>query len=491
MNLTKTPVVTIKGKALYTTSINERFIVRGVALSAKDVPALQIDDILSDTHIDFIKKTVIPQLLKLNVNMIRVYQANPKNSHSKVMEELSKNGIYVMLGLATSIYSIKRMNAEYTQSTFNHAAQLVDEFSNYENTLCFSVGNEVEFPGQQAANLHQDTPNQTDAEIVQMTINLELKVAQAMRSFARDVKHHISTNNYRTIPVGCAMQDGPQSSWTTTNPNDYEVGIIGTDIIAQYYASGDSTERMDYIGINTYRYLNGNPMSSYDGLAIEASPLPVPVILSETGGLSSTPRDWKIVPEMYTRTELYPQLSGQIAFQMLEEGAGFGLYSVSNNSGALTLTETTNGGASNLASVYATAASKPVHTIASTPSSPTSPPPSAGNAPAVKITWPSSLLPLKTYQAPNASITVKNYATYPIQLVQNDAVVGTIAAAASETRPRSGMMKVTPGVALSMQSKVKNNWDAVCYLPAHKVKAGITVRNDVSWHVNAVCPLGA
>lgn len=287
------------------------------------------------------------------------------------------------------------------------------------------------------------------------------------------------------------MQDGPQSAWASTNPCAYEIGIIGTNSIAQYYASGDQNERMDYIGINTYRYLNGNPTSSYDGHATEASHLPIPVFLSETGALSSTPRDWKIVPEMYTRSELYPQLSGQVAFQMLEEGAGFGLYSVTNNSGAITLTETTNGGANNLANEFATAASEPINAIASTPSSPTTPPPSVGKDPVVNITWPSSLLPLKTYLAPSASITVKNYATYPIQLVQDSAVIGTVDAAVSGTEPSSGIINAAPGADLYMQSQVQNSWDAVCYLPADKVKAGITVKNDVSWGVHAVCPVGS
>lgn len=251
MPTSNTPAISIKGKEFYDASSSQRFVVRGIALSAAGVEALKIADILSDDNLDLMNNTIIPQLAGLNVNMIRVYQVDPKNSHKQVMQALSEKGIYVMVGLASSTYSVKQMTGEYSQGTFNHAAQIVDEFQAYDNTLCFSVGNEVEFPGQQASNLKTANPDKTDAEIVQMTVELELEVAKAMRSFARDVKNHITTNNYRTIPVGCAMQDGPQSSWESNNPNAYQVGVIGTDIIAQYYAGGDDSDRMDYIGINT------------------------------------------------------------------------------------------------------------------------------------------------------------------------------------------------------------------------------------------------
>ena len=91
--------------------------------------------------------TIIPKLTYLNVNMIRVYQVDPSNGHGKVMQALAENGIYVMVGLATSSHSVKQMTGEYSQGTFDHAARVVDEFQAYDNTLCFSVGNEVEFPG--------------------------------------------------------------------------------------------------------------------------------------------------------------------------------------------------------------------------------------------------------------------------------------------------------------------------------------------------------
>ena len=115
-----------------------------------------------------------------------------------------------------------------------------------------------------------------------MTVALELKVAQAMAGrFARYVKNHISTNNYRRIPLGMCHARwrtgvlGRQQSQRVPGGAHWHAHHCPDD------ASGDVSERMDYIGINTYRYVPGGPKSAYDGLASEVLPLPVPVILTE------------------------------------------------------------------------------------------------------------------------------------------------------------------------------------------------------------------
>ncbi|MGZ3871579.1 MAG: hypothetical protein ACXVJD_01605 [Mucilaginibacter sp.] len=489
----KTPPVSIQGKAFVYGEENSRFMVRGVALSATTTlnTNLNIKDILANEHNTLMENTIIPQLVSLNANCIRVYQVDPDNRHNLSMELLSKNGIYVMVGLATSDHSVKQMTGEYSQDTFVHAARVVDEFQAYENTLCFSVGNEVEFPGQQAANLYEAAGSPTTpagiAAVVTATVNLELLVAQAMKSFARDIKSHISVNGYRAIPVGAAMQDGPQSSWGSANPNLYQQNIIGTDTIAQYYTAGHESERMDYIGINTYRYVTQSTtphtnLNAYDGLAAEASFLPTPVFLTESGGLGPVPRDWQIVPEVYTETALYEQLSGQLAFQMLEEGAGYGLYTVGASDA---LTATSSGGAASLASAFLTASGEPLQAAASTPASPTTAPASAGSPP-FDITWLSGLLPLKKYAVPNATITVQNYADCEIQIVQNGVVCGTVPAAVNKN-PSSAPILVASGVGLSIQGYVKPNWDAACVVPGTQVSDGITVSDNVSWGQGVSC----
>ncbi|MDH4471643.1 MAG: hypothetical protein QE487_03495 [Fluviicola sp.] len=490
MPTTPLPVISTSGKAFVDTSGN-RFVVRGVALSASGVSALMIDDILADDHNPLMVNTIIPKLVSLNVNCIRVYQVNPANSHALSMASLEASGIYVMVGLATSTYSVKQMTGEYSYGTFLHAAGIIDEFYAYNNTLCFSVGNEVEFPGQQASNLNSVAPAGTAAStIVTDTIALEIAVAQAMKSFARDVKAYIKTKNPQsTIPVGVAMQDGPQTSWESGNPNAYQLGIIGTDIIAQYYASGAVEERMDFIGINSYRYQSGTTgTNAYDTLGAECKPLPVPVFLTETGALA-TPRTWAIVPQMYTDTNLYPQLSGQVAFQLLEEGSGYGLYDVTNSSGTITLTASTNGGATALGTQYGLPVPSPLNSASTTPSGTTVAPTSFGQSPIVNVTWPDSLLAPYTYQSADASITIENYALNEVQITQMGTVMGTIAAATNTTTPTSQTMNVYSGHAISIQAQNPSDstWDALCGVAAANVVAGITVQTNVSWGVYSGC----
>lgn len=230
-------------------------------------------------------------------------------------------------------------------------------------------------------------------------------------------------------------------------------------------------------------------MNAYDGLATEVAPLAVPVFLSETGGLNGDPRTWSIVPQMYTDDNLYPQLSGQVAFQMLEEGAGYGLYDVSESSGTVTLTASTDGGASDLSAAFASAANETLKPAATTPTTLTTAPTSAGSNPAVSISWPTELLPLKTYQAPNATITVENYATCTVQIVQSGMVMGTVSPAASGSQPVTAQIQVAAGAQLEMQGDVNGSWDAVCLVHADKVTDGMTVKNDVSWGANAACTI--
>jgi len=216
-------------------------------------------------------------------------------------------------------------------------------------------------------------------------------------------------------------------------------------------------------------------MAAYDGLATESSPLPVPVILTETGGLqANTQRDWKIVPQMCTRSELYPQLSGQIAFQMLEEGAGYGLYAASANGSTIALRETSYGGASDLAKEFGNLQTLMDRTAlpaaSATPTPPTTAPTSFGTHPTVRVTWPDALLPpYKASETPNAAITVANYASCEIQVTQFDTVMGTVPSAAEQ--PTTQTMSVFSGVALAIQAQVSGTWEALCGVRGDFVKA--------------------
>ncbi|MET1082653.1 MAG: hypothetical protein ABWY12_06305, partial [Burkholderiales bacterium] len=160
------------------------------------------------------------------------------------------------------------------------------------------------------------------------------------------------------------------------------------------------------------------------------------------------------------------------------------LFDVSDNSA---LTPSEKGGAADLSSEFGLAAQEPLNPIATTPIGPTTPPTSAGSNPTVHISWPSGLLPLKTYQLPNATITVENYAPVEVQIIQNGKVMGTVNSAVSNTRPTSSTVQVVAGVSLSMQGDVDGNWDLVCSVPANQVANNITVKNNVPW--GGSCPI--
>ncbi len=498
-----TPTISISGKQFVYGSESKRFMVRGIALATDPTLDynLAIDDILANQHATYFSTNILPKLTAMNVNCIRVYQVDPNNQHNLTMNALEAAGIYVMVGLATSYYSVNQMTSDYTDATFVHAARVVDEFQAYSNTFSFSVGNEVEFPGQQAANIKTANPNYSDAQVIAATLNLEYQVANAMKSFARDIKAHISSNNYRSIPVGCAMQDGPQTSWGNNNAKAYERGLIGTDIIAQFYTAGKAEDRMDYIGINSYAFVSGKGQaaSAYVRLANEASLLPVPVFLSEAGAVTGSDRDWNDVASIYNEAAIGEQLSGEVAFQMFEQGSGYGIYNVTTDTD---YTATAMGGVTALTAAYAAVSSLTPATIATTPTSIVAPSTavSPGSPPnttpvyeklTVDLNWPTSLLTAKKYKVPNGTAIISNFATDPIVILQQGGVIAHVDAAVDQTTPTTATISITTGVALEIQANISKtstpNWIPVCGVPAIAVIDGGHYANNVSWGAAVTC----
>ncbi|OCX52147.1 hypothetical protein BEL04_11685 [Mucilaginibacter sp. PPCGB 2223] len=443
-----TPIAT-QGKC-FISSFGNRFMVNGVALSA-DTAINNTTDLLADVNLNYMATAVIPQLVYLNVNTIRVYQVDSTLSHDRVMRLLATNGIYVMVELVTPEICVNRMNPAYSLSLYQRGTRVIDAFQKYHNTLAFSVGNEVIFPGEMYTQLNDN---------VAATVALENSCAAVMKSFIRDMKAYMTAQNYRAVPVGMAMQDGPQAS--LPNP-----GLIGTDVVAEFYASGDEASRADYIGINSYRYVNGGPMQSYDGLAQEVQLLPVPVFLTESGGLTfPTPgqppltRDWKIVSHVLQASNLYSQLSGQVAFQFFEKGAYFGLY---NQLASAPLTQTTWGGAPNLAAQFAICEGISLPPL-----------------PATAITNPPSnfdpaLLP---NPAPNITVTVNNYATVGLDVVQLGTVLASLPAGTADT-PSSTSVSVCQQLELYILNP--SGWALCCDVAVTDLQDGIVIDNNVSW----------
>jgi hypothetical protein len=522
------PPLLIGGKAFFL-SPNTRFMVRGVALSSSE-PQNGTNDLLADVNYGYMKETVIPLLLSLNVNMVRIYQVDLTHKHDKVMKLLEENSIWVMIGMVTPEICVDRIQPSYSLALYQRGTSVVDAFHQYPNTMAFSVGNEVVFPGTiynfcynavysacyttlykedyaVACNLyyasyyqaaysvlqaeHPDWPapkleaeaakqaiakleaqadaqavEQVTAQAVTNAVATELRCAAVMKSFIRDMKAYMSSKDYRAIPVGMAMQDGPQASVSPA-------GLIGTDVVAQFYASGPADSRADFIGINTYRYLAGTtpPQSCYVGLAAEVAGIPVPVFLTETGGQNGPPtcnfidRDWLDVPQMYSNATLYNQLSGQVAFQLFEKGAGFGLYDQGTNQ------PTTWGVASDLAAQFS-ATEKITYGVPFPPL----PSPNTSQAPA---NCNPALLPCPG--ANTIAITVKNYSTAStLVVIQSETTLATLPSATSSTTPSSTTVTIDSQLELYILNAV-TGYPLVCSVPAGALSAGSTVSDNVDW----------
>ncbi|HEY0893275.1 MAG TPA: hypothetical protein VGE32_09485, partial [Cellvibrio sp.] len=98
-----TPAITVSGNI---------FMAKGVRWSPKGVCYQPTDNVdpLSDDNLAAITELLNPDtqygLLNLGINCIRVYQVDPAASHDKVMDLLSKNGIYVLVGTVNSTTAI-------------------------------------------------------------------------------------------------------------------------------------------------------------------------------------------------------------------------------------------------------------------------------------------------------------------------------------------------------------------------------------------------
>jgi hypothetical protein len=294
---------TINGKAFFDQN-NNRLLFRGVGFQ----PVNGVDPLID---VGGKPNPVIQALLQssnkysfknLNTNALRVYQVSHNKPHAKTMNLLAQNGIYVIVGLANDPYgtNIPQNPASgqhpYPSQFKVRVQQIIDEFQAYPNVLSFEIANEVTDPGAEG----KGTPTQLNA-------------AAAIKSAANDAKTYMSTKTYRAIPVGVAMQDTPDNEST----------------VAQYYASSACNGLpLDYIGINTYRYVPpGGNTAAYEGLVSDYSigNYSIPVILSEyEAGLTSGNRDFLDVPSFYNDATVSGNISGGFAYQYIGDGSGAG-----------------------------------------------------------------------------------------------------------------------------------------------------------------------
>ncbi|KAI8601407.1 Glucanosyltransferase-domain-containing protein [Dissophora ornata] len=276
--------ITIKGTKFFDSVTKDQFFIKGVAYQPRAVAGTDPLSKPSDCIRDF------ALMKELGLNTIRVYQVDPTLNHNDCMKALEDAGMYLMLDLAVTQYSIIRDNPEYDTDIWNNVRSTVDAFKGYSNTLGFFAGNEV-------------------------TNNKDTTVASAYaKALVRDVKRYISSSASRKIPVGYANNDDP----------DTRVQI------QDYLNCGADYERVDFFGINLYEWCGAGTTYQTSGYADRTKDIAsysIPVFLSEFGCNLVAPRTFPEVQSIFG-PDMTGAWSGGIVYEWSQEDINYGLVKI-------------------------------------------------------------------------------------------------------------------------------------------------------------------
>ncbi|KFY50587.1 hypothetical protein V496_09290 [Pseudogymnoascus sp. VKM F-4515 (FW-2607)] len=290
------PIV-IKGSHFFYKTNGTEFFIKGVAYQQEAV-ANGTESSTSKKYTDPLADVEsctrdVPLLAELGTNVIRVYAIDPTKDHKTCMTLLEKAGIYVIQDLSNPQNSIERDNPSWTTSLFEGYAAVIDEMSQYTNTLGFFAGNEV-----------SNQANNTNASAY-------------VKAAVRDSKAYIKTKGYREIGVGYATND------------DAEI----RDDLADYFNCGKAEESIDFWGYNIYSWCGKSSFqkSGFDLRTKEFEDYNVPVFFAEYGCNEPSPRVFTEVEAIYG-----PQMtnvwSGGIVYMYFQEANNYGLVKVDGDS---------------------------------------------------------------------------------------------------------------------------------------------------------------
>jgi hypothetical protein len=259
------PIV-IKNYKMFDSNTGDYFAVKGVDYYPRpNSGELDINnyDFFNDDN-SSIWKDDIAYLSEAGANAVRLYAVDPSKSHDDFMCELRKYGMYALVDLGASCencsITVDEYPACYPGSLKTRGQQIITEFAQYDNTLGFSAGNEIN-------NLVTDANTN----------------APCQKKFIRDMRAFIGgcSSTMRSVPVGVVMADPD-----TTNNN--------RELNAQYYNcrtdSTDQYENAEWYGLNTYEYCDGDVTSldDADGFSelltdFTNYSMSIPVMLTEYG----------------------------------------------------------------------------------------------------------------------------------------------------------------------------------------------------------------
>ncbi|KAJ6047346.1 hypothetical protein N7460_003493 [Penicillium canescens] len=289
------PIV-IKGSKFFYSSNNTQFYLRGVAYQ-QTADGNSYTDPLADATAC---ARDVPIMKELRTNVIRTYAINASADHSACMKLLSEAGIYLISDLSDPSQSIDRSDPTWETSLYTRYTSVIDELSQYNNTIGFFAGNEV-----------SNTVATSEASAF-------------VKAAVRDMKKYIKQKGYRSMGVGYATAD---------------VSTIRENM-ADYFDCESSDESIDFWGYNIYSWCGNSSYtdSGYNTRTEEFRDYSVPVFFAEYGCNDVTPRQFTEVTALYGDT-MAQVWSGGIVYMYFQETNNYGLVSVVDSTSVSTMAD--------------------------------------------------------------------------------------------------------------------------------------------------------
>lgn len=287
--------IEIKGKQFIDSQTGEPFFIKGLAYQpGGSADVNQDQDPLSEPTIC---ARDIPLFQQLGVNTIRVYSVNPDLNHDYCMSLLAMAGIYLILDVNSPLPN-QHLNRYEPWKSYNpfyidHVFKVVQQFSNYSNTLAFFAGNEV---------VNDFKSSQLSPRYIKQLIG--------------DIKMFSGKHCNRSVPVGYSAAD------------DLKYRVSLSNYLACY---NDSTpeQSVDFYGVNSYQWCGKQTLKSsgYDKLIDSYKNYSKPVILSEFGCNKVLPRKFGEIEGIFSQ-EMMEVFSGGLAYEYSQESNNYGLVQI-------------------------------------------------------------------------------------------------------------------------------------------------------------------
>ncbi|GAX10076.1 hypothetical protein FisN_2Lh345 [Fistulifera solaris] len=305
------PTIEVQGYKFFDSHTGEEFVVRGIDYYPRpnygDLNHNSLD--LFSSQYRHIWERDVVYLQNLKVNVVRLYAVNASLNHDEFMHAMERAGIYVIVALAHDCptCAVTRDAAPdcYPPELKWQGQRVIRAFRQYNNTLAFSAGNEVN---------HFAPPNQPEWN------------APCQKKFIRDMRKYMASCPGRQIPIGLVSADNERED------------------LAQYYNCDeqDDYNRAEWYGINTYVSCDGAAQTYSDAPGFKLLEesfaqlnYSIPVLLTEFGCLSDSfptidgyegQRNFLQGKWLLEEPSLREQFNGGIAFEYSIERENAGQY---------------------------------------------------------------------------------------------------------------------------------------------------------------------